>query len=84
VTSIIGICVTDAWKGYWHPFLHSKKDEELSINEFADRLACELIHNNSDGDNSVAKTLSPLFKKTPTPPKGRSPRKYCAHQSGSI
>jgi hypothetical protein len=76
VTTSIGICVTDAWKGYRHASLHSKKDEELSIYEFADRLAYELIHNNFDGDNSVTKTLSPLFKKTPTPTTRRSPRKY--------
>jgi hypothetical protein len=63
VTTIIGICVTDAWKGYWHAFLHSKTDEELSIREFVDRLAYELIHNNFDGDNSVTKTFHLCSKK---------------------
>ena len=45
VTSIIGICVTDAWKGYRYAF-RSKNEEEMTIRDFADRLAYELIHNN--------------------------------------
>jgi hypothetical protein len=63
VTTIIGICVTDAWKGYRHAFRHSKKDEELPVRDFADRLAYELIHNKFEaGDSTVAKALSPLMK----------------------
>jgi hypothetical protein len=73
VTSIIGICVTDAWKGYRYPFCHSKKDDELPVREFADRLAYELIHNNFEGgDSTVAKALSPLMKSLTR----RSPRRH--------
>jgi hypothetical protein len=74
VTTIIGICVTDAWKGYWHAFCLSKRDEELPVHDFADRLAYELIHNNfpKDASSTVAKALSPLMKS----PVRRSPRRH--------
>jgi hypothetical protein len=74
VTTIIGICVTDAWKGYRHAFHLSKRDEELPVHDFADRLAYELIHNNfpKDDSSTVAKALSPLMK----PPVRRSPRRH--------
>jgi len=45
VTSVIGICVTDAWKGYRYAF-REKSEEDISIRDFVDRLAYELIHNN--------------------------------------
>jgi hypothetical protein len=70
-TTIIGICVTDAWKGYRYAFGGKKSEEELPIRDFADRLAFELIHNNLAKEHQCisAKTLSPL--KSPT---RRSPR----------
>jgi hypothetical protein len=37
--TIIGICVMDAWKGYWYAFHRSKNDEELPVRGFANRLA---------------------------------------------
>jgi hypothetical protein len=60
VTTIIDIYVTDAWKGYQYAFCLSKKDEELPVCDFADRLAYELIHTHfpKDGSSSVAKALS--------------------------
>jgi hypothetical protein len=71
VTTIIGICVMDAWKGYQYAFCHSKKDDELPLHDFANKLAYELIHNKFEaGDSTVAKALSPLMKS----PTRRSPR----------
>jgi hypothetical protein len=54
VTTIVGICVTDAWKGYWYAFCLSKRDEELPVHELADRLAHEMIQNNFPKDDSIA------------------------------
>jgi hypothetical protein len=45
---MIGICVTDAWKAYRYAFQKQKKCEELTIKDFADRLAYELINNTFD------------------------------------
>jgi hypothetical protein len=38
VTTIIQICVTDAWKGYRYVFKGRKSEEELPVHDFADRL----------------------------------------------
>ncbi len=65
--------MTDAWKVYRYAFHHSKKDDELPVHEFANRLAYELIHNNFEaGDSTEAKALSPLMKS----PTRRSPRRH--------
>jgi len=71
MTTKIGICVTDAWKGFRYAFQNRKNDEEITIREFADRLAFELINNNfgcGASDNKI-QVLSPL-----TSPQRRSPR----------
>jgi hypothetical protein len=61
----------DAWKGYQYAFCHSKKDDELPLHDFANKLAYELIHNKFEaGDSTVAKALSPLMKS----PRRRYPR----------
>jgi hypothetical protein len=36
VTTINGICIADAWKGFRYAFPNQKKDEEIRIREFAD------------------------------------------------
>ena len=55
----------------------TKKNEDVPGREFADSLADELIHNNLDSVNTtVAKTLSPLLQKIPTPPTRKSPRHH--------
>jgi hypothetical protein len=61
VTTMIGVIVTDAWKGYKHAFQGHQIDEELTLTDFADRMSYELIHNNfaTGGENSVT-ILSPL------------------------
>jgi hypothetical protein len=71
VTSVIGICVTDAWKGYKYAFRNTRK-EEMTIRDFADQLAYELIHNNFHSDKSInsVKILSPLLQS----PRRQSPR----------
>jgi hypothetical protein len=73
VTMIIGICITDAWKGFRYAFRCHKQDEEITICEFADQLAFELLHNNFDNGGSAAtktlNVLSPLRS-----PARRSPR----------
>ncbi len=71
-TAIIGICVTDAWGGYRYAFRSKKHEEELPICDFTDRLAFELIHNNSAKDYECisAKILSLLMspiRRTPSP-----------------
>jgi hypothetical protein len=53
VTTIIGICVTDAWKGYRYAFHHRKNSEEVNVHEFADHLGYELINNNFGSNQSV-------------------------------
>jgi hypothetical protein len=62
VTTIIEICVTDAWKGYRHAFKDQRSEEELPVRDFADRLVYELIHNNfaTDNESSIAMSLLPL------------------------
>jgi hypothetical protein len=72
VAIIIVICVTDAWKGYRYAFRRSKKDEELPVRDFADRLAYKMIHNSfpKEDSSAVAKELSPLMKS----PLRKSPR----------
>jgi hypothetical protein len=64
---------TDAWKGFRYAFRRHKQDEEITIREFADRLAFELLHNNFDNGGSAAtktlNVLSPLRS-----PARRSPR----------
>jgi hypothetical protein len=62
VTTIIGSCVTDAWKGYRYAFKGKRSEKELPVHDFADRLAYELIHNNfaTDNESSIAMSLSPL------------------------
>jgi hypothetical protein len=61
-TSVIGIYVTYAWKGYRYAF-HGKSEEDITIQDFADRLAYELIHNNLQSYKSIntVKILSPLL-----------------------
>jgi hypothetical protein len=75
VTTIIGICVTEAWKGYPYAFHLSKKDEEIPVCEFDERLAYEMIHNINfpkDDNSAVAKAHSPLVKSlVRSPPKCR-------------
>jgi hypothetical protein len=71
VTSVIGICVTDARKGYRYAFC-GNSEEDISIQDFVDRLAYELIHNNLQSDKSLnsVRILSPLLQS----PRRRSPR----------
>jgi hypothetical protein len=79
VTTMIGICVTDCWKGYKYAFRGSKNDEEISIRDFADRLAYELLHNNfTASESAAAKILSPLLS-----PARRSPRMLQKHQDAA-
>jgi hypothetical protein len=54
--------VTDAWKRYWSALHLSKRDIDLPVHDFTDRLAYEMKRNNFGKDNSfaVAKALSPL------------------------
>jgi hypothetical protein len=63
--------VTDAWKGYKYAF-RNKSKEEMTIRDFTDQLAYELIHNNFHSDKSInsVKILSPLLQS----PKRQSPR----------
>jgi hypothetical protein len=71
MTTIIGICITDAWEGFRYAFQNQKNDEEITIHEFADRLAYELINKNFEcgaSDNKL-KVLSPLSS-----PQRRTPR----------
>jgi hypothetical protein len=62
ITTIIRICVTDAWKGYRYAFKERKSEEELPVHDFADRLANKLLHNNfaMDKESNTAKSLLPL------------------------
>jgi hypothetical protein len=62
VTTIIGISVTAAWKGYRYAFKGRRSEEELPVRDFADRLAYELLHNNfaTDNESSIAMSLLPL------------------------
>jgi hypothetical protein len=62
VTSVIGICITDEQEKYKYAF-HSKSEEGISIRDFVDLLAYELIHNNVHSDQSIntVKILSPLL-----------------------
>ncbi len=80
---MIGICVTDCWKGYKYAFRGSKHDEEITVRDFADRLAYELLHNNFPASESAAaKILSPLIS-----PNRRLPRilqKYQEAATSSI
>jgi hypothetical protein len=43
-TTLIGMTVADAWRAYKHVMPH-KRDKEMTINEFADRVAYDCIHN---------------------------------------
>jgi len=63
-TTMIGICVTDAWKAYRYAFQKPKNCEELPIKDFADRLAYELINNtfdNNNGNHVTQMVLSPFL-----------------------
>ena len=77
VTTIIGITVTDCWKGY----KYALRDEDMTVRDFADHLGYELLHNNFTAATSVcAKILSPIVS-----PTRRSPRilqKQAASSSG--
>ena len=77
-TTLIGICVTDAWKAYRYAFQKQKNCEELPIKDFADRLAYELINNtfdNNNGNNATQMVLSPLMSPR------RSPRLLKSNQT---
>ncbi len=79
VTTMIGICVTDCWKGYKYAFRGSKYDEEITIRDFSDRLAYELLHNNfTASEPAAAKILSPLIY-----PDRRSPGILQKHQDAT-
>jgi hypothetical protein len=56
VTTIIGICVTDAWKGYRYDFRSKKPEEELPVCNFVDSMAYELIHNNFSKEHECIST----------------------------
>jgi hypothetical protein len=62
VTTIIGVVVTDAWKGYKYAFKGSKRERETSLKDFADQLAFELCTNifSKTTDNEMPQEISPL------------------------
>jgi hypothetical protein len=59
-TTMIGITVTDAWKAYKFA-IKGIKEKEISVCEFADRLAYELVNNNFSKHDSfeVSAMISP-------------------------
>lgn len=52
-TTLIGMIVTDAWKAFKHG-VADKKVTDISIIQFADRLAFDCIHNSYSDDPTVA------------------------------
>lgn len=56
ITTIIGITVTDCWKA----FRHAKKGSKVTISEFADSLAYELLNNSFEQNDVTSQYISPL------------------------
>jgi hypothetical protein len=52
ITTILGMCITDAWKGYRHHLNKQHRHKDMDMKDFASALAYDMLHN--DFDNLVA------------------------------
>jgi len=64
-TTLLGITVTDAWRGYqWH-LDKTHRHKELSIVEFADILAFDCFENQFSKEAEVLDTFSIMCENSP-------------------
>jgi hypothetical protein len=60
-TTMVGIVTTDAWKAYKYGVNNKRKEKEIGIREFADRLAFDLLNNKfAKDDETITDQMSPL------------------------
>jgi hypothetical protein len=48
ITSIVGICITDAWKGYRHHLNKQHRHKDVEMKDFASALAHDMLYNDFD------------------------------------
>lgn len=73
VTTLFGICVTDAWKGYKHHLRNQHRHKNITLGEFASILAKDCLRNehNKIAESECAFTIGTLPKthaRNVTPP----------------
>jgi hypothetical protein len=57
ITTIVGICITDAWKAYRYHLNRQHRHKEMEMKDFASALAHDMLHNNFDHLRAEDKVL---------------------------
>ena len=57
ITTIVGICITDAWKAYRHHLNRQHRHKDIEMKDFASALAYDMLHNDFDSLTSVDRVL---------------------------
>ena len=61
-TTLFGMTVTDCWKAY----AYALPDRRVTLREFADRMAYDLVHNRHSSDLKEDRSLVPLVVEVDT------------------
>lgn len=57
ITTIVGICITDAWKAYRYHLNRQHRHKDIEMKDFASALAYDMLHNDFDSLTSVDRVL---------------------------